>query len=134
MIDIKLIRQDPERFKRGAQAKRIACDIDELLALDDRRRAAQTELDRLKHEQNETGAQIANYRNPRSKYFQAALASGRTEADLKAEADALVERMTAIKNRVRELGGGIAGGDRAVRGRDAAGAAASGRRGADRAG
>jgi len=103
MIDIRLIRQDPERFKRGAQAKRIACDIDELLALDDRRRAAQTELDRLKHEQNETGAQIANYRNPRSRYFQAALASGRTEADLKAEADALVERMTAIKNRVREL-------------------------------
>ena len=28
MIDIKLIRQDPERFKQAAAAKRVTCDID----------------------------------------------------------------------------------------------------------
>ena len=79
MIDIKLIHQDPERFKLAARHKRIACDIDAVCALDDRRRALQQELDALKHRQNETGGQIALYKNPKSKWYQQALAEGRTE-------------------------------------------------------
>ena len=57
MIDIKLIRQDPERYTLAARNKRMTCDIDGICALDDQRKAAQHELDQLKHAQNETGGQ-----------------------------------------------------------------------------
>ncbi len=103
MIDIKLIRQDPERFKTAARNKRITCDVDALCALDDRRRSLQAELDRLKHEQKETGSQIALYHNPKSKWHLKALAEGRTEEQLKAEADKLVEQMADLKTRARQL-------------------------------
>ena len=103
MIDIKLIRQDPQRFKDAARNKRVDCDIDALLAIDDRRRALQQELDGLKFQQNETGGQIALYKNPKSKWFQQALKEGRTEADLKAEGQKLVEQVAAIKEKVKGL-------------------------------
>jgi len=103
MIDIKLIRQDPQRFKRAARHKRISCDIDAVCALDDRRRALQQELDELKHQQNETGGQIALYKNAKSKWHQRALAEGRTADELKAEAAKLVEQMAKLKTRTRQL-------------------------------
>lgn len=103
MIDIKLIRQEPQRFKQAARAKRIVCDIDAVCALDDRRRSLQTQLDRLKHEQNQTGGQIALYKNPKSKWYQQALAQGRRPREIKAEADQLVERMTGLKAETRQL-------------------------------
>jgi seryl-tRNA synthetase len=103
MIDIKLIRQDPERFKRASENKRIPCDIDGLCGLDDRRRGLQKELDDLKHQQNETGSQIALYKNAKSKFYQQALANGRSDAELKVEGQRLVEHMTEIKSQTRQL-------------------------------
>jgi seryl-tRNA synthetase len=52
MIDIKQLREDPDRYRRGAAAKRMGVDIDRLLSLDERRRALITERERLKSEQN----------------------------------------------------------------------------------
>lgn len=103
MVDLKLLRQHPDRFREAARQKRIACDVDAICALDDRRRAIQQELDRLKHEQNETGAQIAQYRNPKSKGFQKALAEGLTEEQVRAEGQRLVDAMTELKGRGKEL-------------------------------
>jgi len=103
MIDIKLIRQDPERFKRASQTKKIPCDIDGLCALDDRRRMLQKELDDLKHQQNETGSQIALYKNPKSKFYQQALAAGKNDQELKAEGQRLVEQMTEIKAKTKDI-------------------------------
>ena len=103
MIDIKVIRQDLERFKRASENKRIPCDIDGLCGLDDRRRGLQKELDDLKHQQNETGSQIALYKNPKSKFYQQALAEGRSDAELKAEGQGLVEQMTEIKSKTKQL-------------------------------
>src|SRR6185436_3826649 len=103
MIDIKLLRQDPERFKRAAQNKRVNCDIDALVALDDRRRALQQEVDQLKFQQNEIGGQIALYKNPKSKWYQQALADGRTDAELKAEGQKLVEQTAELKNKAKDL-------------------------------
>ncbi len=103
MIDIKLIRQDPQRFKKAAEQKRIACDIDALCALDDRRRALQLELDRLKHEQNETGSQIALYRNPKSKFYQQALSQGQTAEALATQSQKLVEQMAELKEKAKSL-------------------------------
>ncbi len=103
MIDIKLIRESPERFKDAARDKRMACDIDGLCGLDDRRRALQKELDDLKHQQNETGALIAQYKNPKTQGYQKALAEGMTADQLKAEGEKLVRQMAEIKDRAKSL-------------------------------
>jgi len=103
MIDIKAIRQDPERFKQAVVNKRITCDIDALCALDDRRRALQTELDQLRHQQKETSDQIALYKNPKSKFYQRALTDGQTEEQLKAKGQELVEQTTQLKVKAKEL-------------------------------
>jgi len=103
MIDIKLIRQEPERFKEAARNKRITSDIDALCALDDRRRALQQEIDTLKYQQNEIGGQIGLYKNSKSKWYQQALAQGRTDAELQAEGQKLVEQTAQLKARTKEL-------------------------------
>ena len=51
MLDIKYIRANPEVVKAGAAKKRIALDLDAILALDERVRAGITETDRLRAEQ-----------------------------------------------------------------------------------
>jgi seryl-tRNA synthetase len=103
MIDIKAIRENPERFKTAARNKRMNCDIDAICALDDRRRVLQTEMDQVKHRQNEIGEQIAGFRNPKSRQFQEALAAGRSQDELKAEAAKLVEQVSEMKARVKQL-------------------------------
>jgi seryl-tRNA synthetase len=59
MLDLKLIRQDPEAVKAGAKKKRIAVDVDGLLALDEKLRALTTEVDGLRARQNELGKDVA---------------------------------------------------------------------------
>jgi len=51
MLDMKYIRANPEVVKAGAAKKRIALDLDAILALDERVRAGITETDRLRAEQ-----------------------------------------------------------------------------------
>jgi len=52
VIDIRLIRDQPELVEAGARKKRIALDLGPIRALDARRTSAQQELDRLRSEQN----------------------------------------------------------------------------------
>jgi len=103
MIDIKWIREDPDRFKAACATKKIACDIDALCALDDRRRSLQKELDDLKHRQNELSNQIGHYRNPKSKWYQQAVAGGRSPAELAAESQELLDEVARIKGHVKQL-------------------------------
>ncbi|HEV55913.1 MAG TPA: serine--tRNA ligase [Phycisphaerales bacterium] len=58
MIDIKAIREDPERYRRAAQAKRIEADIDRLLELDDHLRDAAKVLQDIATEKNRLGKEI----------------------------------------------------------------------------
>lgn len=86
MLDIKHIRQEPDQVRallsvRGDDA---ATRIDELLRLDEERRARLTELETLKAEQNRIGPEIARAKQ-----------AG-------ADATALVEKSTALKARIRE--------------------------------
>ena len=76
-------------------------DIDAVLAIDDRRRAAQQELDGLKYQQNVISGQIALYKNPKSKWYQQALAEGRSESELKAEGQKLVDQSAEMKERLK---------------------------------
>jgi seryl-tRNA synthetase len=58
MLDIKLIRQDPEHYKTAAQAKNFPVDIDRLLALDDELRSCKQELQIIATEKNRVGKSI----------------------------------------------------------------------------
>ena len=56
MIDLKELREDPDRFRRGAELKRYpTATVDAALDADRRRVAAQTEHDALRAEQNTAG-------------------------------------------------------------------------------
>ncbi|MDD5739004.1 MAG: serine--tRNA ligase [Candidatus Pacebacteria bacterium] len=52
MLDIKFIRENPEKVKLGAKNKGVEVDIDKLLELDKKRREIIAESEQLKAEQN----------------------------------------------------------------------------------
>ncbi len=52
MLDIKFVRQNPEIVKEAARKKGVNVDIDQLLALDERRRHILAELEQKRAEQN----------------------------------------------------------------------------------
>ena len=58
MLDIKLIRQEPELVKAGARKKHMECDVDRLLALDAEWRELGLEVDALRSEQKQAGKRI----------------------------------------------------------------------------
>jgi len=55
VLDLKFIRDNPELVKAGAKKKRIVCDIDRILTLDERRRELIVEIDALRNEQKSVG-------------------------------------------------------------------------------
>ncbi|MEJ5258805.1 MAG: serine--tRNA ligase [Anaerohalosphaeraceae bacterium] len=58
MIDIKLIRQNPQLFKDGAKAKKFDVDIDELLAIDATLLDVKKKLQEIATEKNRIGKEI----------------------------------------------------------------------------
>jgi seryl-tRNA synthetase len=60
VLDIKLIRQDPERVKAGAAKKRMECDVDRILELDAEWRELGQEVDGLRSEQKQAGKRIGD--------------------------------------------------------------------------
>jgi seryl-tRNA synthetase len=59
LLDLKFIRQRPEAVKAGARKKRLECDVDRILALDEEIRTRGQALDRLRAEQNQAGKLVA---------------------------------------------------------------------------
>ncbi len=59
MLDIKLIRQDPDRVKQELKNRNIDVDIDELLNLDKRRREILVKVEELRAEKNEASKLIS---------------------------------------------------------------------------
>ena len=55
MLDLKYIRENPEKVKEGCKAKQIDCDIDNILKLDEERRTFLQEVEGLKAQQNKLG-------------------------------------------------------------------------------
>jgi len=92
VLDLRLIRDDPERVKAAVASLFVEAPIDEILALDERRRALLTEVEALKAERNEGSKLVPRTKDP-------------------AERERLVARM-------RELGGQIDGLDAQAKGVD----------------
>ena len=55
MLDIKFIRQNPDKVKEGAQNKGVKVDIDKLLELDEKRRKYLKKIEDLRFQQNKLG-------------------------------------------------------------------------------
>ncbi|MBI5866372.1 MAG: serine--tRNA ligase [Planctomycetes bacterium] len=83
MIDIRLIRDQPDLVKDAARKKGMKVDIDQVLAVDARRRALETEFNELRSRQNAAGEKMAK-------------ASKEQREAIKAE-------MTPIKARLAEI-------------------------------
>lgn len=58
MVDLKDVRDNPEKYKKAAQQKRIAVDIDSLLQLDARSRSLEQQRQQFTAEKNQIGKQI----------------------------------------------------------------------------
>lgn len=55
MLDIKFIRENPDKVKEACQKKQVKCDIDRVLELDKKRRQILREIEGLKAEKNKLG-------------------------------------------------------------------------------
>ena len=64
MLDLRLIRENPERVKAAVATTYTEAPIDEILALDERRRALLTEVEALKAELNAGSKQVGRTKDP----------------------------------------------------------------------
>ena len=67
MIDLKDLRENPDKYRQGARLKQVDVDIDAVLALDARRAAAQKEFEQLRAEQNRASAEIGKIKDPEAR-------------------------------------------------------------------
>lgn len=103
MLDIKFIRDNPDLIKKAIADKRMSCELDALLAVDEERRSLQQQLDDLRRQAREGGEQMASYRNPKSQWHQDAIAAGKTSDDIRKLADDAQKQLNDIKQRVKPL-------------------------------
>ncbi|MFI5380791.1 MAG: serine--tRNA ligase [Tepidisphaerales bacterium] len=83
MIDLKDLRDNPDKYRRGAQLKNVTVDIDAILQKDRERVAAQQEFEKYRAEQNVASKEIGRLKDPAEK--QAAIARvGQLKTSVKA--------------------------------------------------
>jgi len=101
MIDLKQLRENPERFRTGAANKRVAVDIDRVLELDTAKRAAVTEQEAFRAEQKK----LAKETGPKIGQLAARLkAVGDDEKSaIQAEIDSIKSAPAALKEQIRLL-------------------------------
>ena len=58
MLDVRAIREDPDRFRKGLARRNLAEAVDSILELDERRRALTGRVEELRAEQNRMGKAI----------------------------------------------------------------------------
>ncbi|MFP4106547.1 MAG: serine--tRNA ligase [Phycisphaerae bacterium] len=97
MIDIKLIREEPETFKTAAKNKHFDVDIDRLLQIDDELRTTKTQLQDLRTEQNAAGKKIAKMKGDQK---QAAI---KRMGELKQEVQDLSDKMAQLEPEFADL-------------------------------
>jgi seryl-tRNA synthetase len=97
MIDLKLVRDDPDAVRRAMDARGAKVDLDGLLRLDAERRELVFEADGLKAKRNEVSQKIAEMKKARR------------------EAGALIEEMRSVGDRIAALDAAIRGKDEQIR-------------------
>jgi seryl-tRNA synthetase len=115
MIDLKQLREDPDRFRRACADKGVDVDFDRLLALDEERRGVMTRLEEARAEQKrlgkETGPQMGRLKgrlksaegDERSAIEAELVALERRPAELKASIQTLETELAAVEPGWRSL-------------------------------
>ena len=85
MLDLRMIRQNPDKVREGLAKKGEAAPIDEVLALDEQRRSLLTEVEQLKAKRNEVSEEVARLKRE------------------KQDAQHLIEEMRVVSQRIKEL-------------------------------
>jgi seryl-tRNA synthetase len=101
MIDLKQLRENPQRFKDGCVKKNIHVDIDRLLSLDEQRRAAMTQAEHTRAEQRkiekDLGPQIGKLAGALKK------AAGAEKETLEKELEGLKSKPAGLKAQISEF-------------------------------
>ncbi len=101
MIDIRQLREHPDRFREGARKKRIEVDIDRILELDASHRQLTTRIESLRADQKrlakETGPQIGKLSG------QLKNASDTEKAEIQAQIDELKAKPAQLKAEIQQL-------------------------------
>ena len=97
MIDLKDLRENPDRYRKAAQMKRINVNIDALLDLDARHRAIEQQRQQLTAEKNQIGKQIGQLAGQIKK------ASPENKSDLEAQMKQLQARPLQLKEQEQAL-------------------------------
>jgi seryl-tRNA synthetase len=98
MIDVKDLRENPDKYRKGAELKGVHVEIARILDLESQRVAAQQEFERLRTEQNEASKQIGRLKDPAEK--QAAIAK---VGSLKSSVQGAEQRAKEIENLLAPL-------------------------------
>lgn len=97
MLDLKLIRAEPDRVKAGCVTKRIACDVDRILELDQQFRDKAPRLDDMRNEQRSAGKLMAKATpDERTKLLAAQTALKESIKELEAEVNAIQEELQPL--------------------------------------
>ncbi|MBN1583246.1 MAG: serine--tRNA ligase [Anaerolineae bacterium] len=108
MLDIRLIRENPEWVKSEIAKLNGEAPIDQIVELDERRRALLSEVEDLKAERNRVSKSIGLLRGKLKK------AQGAEKAQLEAEFEAVRKRMGEVGDRIKDLDGEVRGIDEAL--------------------
>jgi seryl-tRNA synthetase len=85
MLDLKFIRENRDLILKGAEAKGIAVNLDEIITVDDRRKALIQEGDVLKAKRNQVSAQVGKIKKEGG------------------EASRVIAEMESVKSRIQEI-------------------------------
>lgn len=92
MLDIKLIRSNPEILKRAMEKRKENFNVEALINLDERRRQILTEVEQLKNKQNEASKLIPKYKK-----------EGKDVSELMDEMKNLSDKIKVLDGEVRTI-------------------------------
>lgn len=84
MLDLKMIRQNPDQVREGLAKKGEEAALDELLALDEKRRSILTNVEKLKAKRNEVSQEVARLKRE------------------KQDAQSLIDEMRVVSTQVKD--------------------------------
>jgi seryl-tRNA synthetase len=107
MLDIKIIREQPDLIRRGAQAKRMTVDLDRILELDQAIKPLQSECESLQAERNAVSKSIAKASPEEREILKSKVSSSKErlellEAELKVKKDELNALMLLVPQPPRD--------------------------------
>ncbi|MBQ3328307.1 MAG: serine--tRNA ligase, partial [Clostridia bacterium] len=105
MLDIKVIRENPERVKAAVKSRNgnLDAEVDELIAIDQERRKLQQENDSLKQQQNEASKQIPQIKKAGGDASEILAKMTEIKAEVKTNDDKLAELAARQRQIVLEI-------------------------------